>query len=391
MKTLLSAIVLVLSGIVAGCGPKAPQTPTPPPAEVDVATPLKHKITEWDEFTGRFEAVARVDIRARVTGYLVEQRFRDGQFVKQGDVLFVIDPRPFEYEMQRADAAYVLAKKSLSRATDLQKTQSVSQEILDQRLQEFKVAEASLNEARLNLEFTQVTAPTDGRISNGFVDTGNLVTANDTVLTRIVTVDPIHFVFEGSQSDVLKYTRLDRAGKRPSSATNPNPIFVKLLDENTFIHKGRMDFVDNIVDPGTGTIVGRALVENKEGIIYPGYFGRARLLGSGEYEAILLPEKAINTDQNKKFVYTVNAQNQAQRVYVTPGPVLENGFVIVRDGLHGEERVVINGTQRIRMPQQTVSPTATNLEWKELPDVPDASTIPSLEDIAGKPASAVSR
>jgi multidrug efflux system membrane fusion protein len=389
MKNLQLVLIISLGILSAACGQKAPDATAPPPAEVDVATPLKHQITEWDEFTGRFEAVARVDVRARVTGYLREKLFRDGQMVKQGDVLFVIDPRPFEYDMQRADAAYVLAKKSYERAMDLRKSQSVSQEILDQRFQEFKQAEATQNEARLNLEFTRVQAPNDGKISSGFVDTGNLVSADDTVLTRIVTIDPIHFVFEGSQADVLKYTRLDRAGKRPSSDTNPNPIFIKLLDEETYLHKGRMDFVDNIADPGTGTIVGRALVENKQGIIYPGYFGRAHLIGSGEYEAILLPERAVNTDQNKKFVYIVDKDNKAQRVYVTPGPVLDNGFTIIREGLSGDERVVVNGMQRIRMQQQPVTPVTTSLEWKELPDMPDIDTVPSLEAIAGKSTTAV--
>ena len=389
MRQLQLALITILCILASGCGQKAPDAGPPPPAEVDVATPLKHMITEWDEFTGRFEAVARVDVRARVTGYLIEKLFRDGQMVKQGDVLFVIDPRPFEYEMKRAEAQFALAKKSYERATDLRKSQSVSQEILDQRFQEFQTAEATLNEARLNLEFTHVQAPIDGKISYGFVDTGNLVTANETVLTRIVTIDPIRFVFEGSQADVLKYTRLDRAGKRPSSDNTPNPIFIKLLDEDSYSHKGRMDFVDNIADPGTGTIVGRALVENKEGIIYPGYFGRAYLIGSSEYQAILLPERAVNTDQDKKFVYVVNQDNQAQRVYVTLGPVLDNGFVIIREGLGGDERVVVNGIQRIRLSQQPVTPVTTNLEWKELPQMPDVDTVPSLQEIAGKSTTAV--
>lgn len=391
MTVFRTVLMCIVALVPVACGQKTEQAGTPPPAAVDVATPLKRSITEWDDFTGRFEALARVDIRARVTGYLVEKRFRDGQFVKQGDVLFVIDPRPFEYELQRAEAAYTLAKKSFDRATNLRKTQSVAEEILDERLQQFKVAEASLNEARLNLEYTEVKAPNDGKISSSFVDTGNLVSANETMLTRIVTIDPIHFVFEGSQADLLKYTRLDRAGKRPSSDTSPNPIFIKLLDEDAYLHKGRMDFVDNIVDAGTGTVLARALVENKDGIIYPGFFGRARLIGSGEYEAILLPENAINTDQSKKFVYAVNDADQVERVYVTPGPVLENGLVIIRDGLNGDERVVVNGIQRIRTQQQTVAPTAVTLEWRELPDQPDVDTVPSLEAIAGNTSSVASQ
>lgn len=386
MKTLSFGLIGILAATLLACSQEDPQPAAAAPVEVEVAKPVRHKITEWDDYTGRFEAVARVEVRARVSGYLIEQRFRDGQYVNQGDVLFVIDPRPFEYEMQRADAEYTLARKSYERATNLRKSQSVSQEVLDERLQQFKVAEASLNDARLNLEFTQVKAPIDGKISRNFVDTGNLVTANDTVLTRIVTIDPIHFVIEGSQAQLLKYTRLDRAGKRQSSDTAPNPIFIKLLDEELYIHKGRMDFLDNIVDPGTGTIVARALVENKERIIYPGFFGRARLLGSGEYEAILLPESAINTDQNKKFVYTANADNTVERVYVTPGKVLENGFTIIREGLTGDERVVINGIQRIRSQLQPITPIEITLTWEELPDLPDISTVPSLEAIAGKSA-----
>jgi RND family efflux transporter MFP subunit len=390
MKRLPLYLMTLLLVTLAGCAKEHQQAPVAGPAEVDVASPLKQRITEWDDFSGRFEATQRVDIRARVTGYLMEKSFRDGQLVQKDDVLFVIDPRPFEYEMQRANAQFTLAEKTFNRAKGLLQSNSISQEMFDQRSQEFTAAQAALNEARLNLEFTQIKTPVAGRISDAFVDIGNLVSANETLLTRVVSVDPIHFEFEASQSELLKYLRLDRAGKRPSSVSSPNPIFIKLLDEDTFSHKGHMDFVDNVIDENTGTVKGRALVDNKDGIIFPGLFGRARLIASGEYEAILLPEKAINTDQNRKFVYTVDDKDRAKRVYIKPGPVLDNGFVIIREGLSGNERVIINGTQRIRSPEQVVTPQEITLVWTPIetmldinstatpiPDDPNAVTPPS--------------
>lgn len=382
LSRLTASVLLSALLMVASCGEKQQQATAPNPPEVDVALPLKQQIIEWDDFTGRFEAVHRVDIRARVTGYLVEQHFRDGQMVHKGDVLFLIDPRPFQYEVDSARAQYEMAKKAYQRALNLRKTQTIAQELFDQRVQELQVSEAAYDEAQLNLEFTEVKAPIDGKISDRFVDVGNLVSANDTLLTRIVSVDPIYFEFEGSQGDFLKYLRLDRAGKRPSSDTNPNPILIELLDEDSYSHMGRMDFVDNVIDSGTGTIRGRALVQNPDAIIYPGMFGRARLLGSGEYEALLLPENAINTDQSQKFVYTIDDDNRAQRTFITPGPVLDNGLVIIRQGLTGDERVVVNGIQRIRAPQQSVTPNRVPLTWKPLANLPDVSAVPSLEVIA---------
>lgn len=389
MTRLRILLVLLLPLVLAGCLEEEKMAAAVPPPEVDVAKPVTHKITEWEDFTGRFQAVDRVDIRARVTGYLLEKKFKDGQLVKKGDVLFVIDSRPFQYVLQRTETQYELAKKAYDRASKLTKNQTISEENFDERLQELKNSEAALKEAKLNLEFTEVKAPIDGKISDGFIDIGNLVRENETILTRIVSVDPIHFQFEASQGQLLKYLRLDRAGKRPSSDRAPNPIFVKLMDEKKFSHKGRMDFVDNIVDPGTGTIQGRALIENKDAIIYPGLFGRARLMGRNDFEAILLPEKAINTDQNKKFVYVVGEDDKTDRVYITPGSILENGLVIVEEGLKGNERVVVNGIQRIRAPKQPVKPVETKLEWKELESMPDVNLVPSLQSIQnGRQASA---
>ena len=344
---------------------------------------MKHKITEWEDFTGRFKAVQSVDVRARVTGYLLEKKFKDGQTVEKGDVLYVIDQRPFQYEVQRTQAQYEAAKRSYERADRLRDRQVVSEEEYDRRLQEMQSAEAALDVAKLNLGFTEVKAPISGKTSSDFINIGNLVRENETILTRIVSVDPIHFVFEASQGSLLKYTRLDREGKRPSSDRAPNPIFVKLLDETSYSHPGRMDFVDNVVDTGTGTIRGRALVENRKGLIYPGLFGRARVIGRSNFEAVMLPEKAINTDQDRKFVYIVNAENEVERRYIMPGSMLDNGFVVISDGLKGDERVVINGIQRIRAPKQKVTPVETPLEWTDLKDMPDPSKIPDLDTIRG--------
>lgn len=381
----LFAIALLAGGCQDDAGTASAAVPPP---EVDVAAPLKRKITEWEEFTGRFEAVRRVDVRARVTGYLVEKKFKDGQMVEKGDILYVIDPRPFEFEVQRATATHASALRSYERAQTLSNSRNISEEIYDQRQQDLKVAEAALSVAKLNLEFTKVTAPTRGKISSDFIDTGNLVRENETILTRIVTVDPIHFEFEASQGSLLKYMRLDRAGERPSSDRAPNPIVIKLVDEQAYSHKGRMDFVDNIVDAGTGTIRGRALIENKDALIYPGLFGRARLRGRADFEAVLLPEKAINTDQDRKFVYIVGGEDQAERRYITPGQMLDNGLVIIEGGLQGDERVVVNGIQRIRSDKQQVTPVETKLAWRDVEGMPEPDAFPSLDDIRGEMATA---
>lgn len=370
MKIVSLAIISALSMTLVACDKSNPETVTPvqapAPAEVDVALPLKHELTDWDEFTGRFEAIKSVNMRARVTGYLVEKKFKDGQLVNKGDVLFIIDPRPFEYKLQRAKAEYSLTKTEYERAKKLRDLRAVSEEELDRRSQEQKIAKSALDEAELQKSFTQIIAPIAGKISDSFVDVGNMIEENNTLLTRIVSTNPIHFRFEGSQGQLLKYLRLDRAGDRPSSDTSPNPIYIKLLDEDKYYHKGKMDFVDNIVDNGTGTIQARAIVENNEGIIYPGLFGNARLLGRSKYQAILLPESAINTDQDKKYVYIVDKDNKVKRAYVSVDTILDNGLIVIAKGLEGNERVVVNGIQRIRTADQQVSPVSTPIVWKDI-------------------------
>lgn len=333
----------------------------PPPAEVDVALPLNKKIVDWDEYTGRFQAIEEVDVRSRVTGYLMAIKFKDGQLVKKGDILFQIDPRPFEYALERAIAEQELTQKQYERVLKLKKSSFVSAEAIDQRYKEMQIATVQVNEAKLNLEFTNVTSPISGKISRYFVSVGNLIQMDQTVLTRVVSLNPIHFYFEASQNDLLKYIRLGKSAKLPGLEIETNKIMIKLQDEKDFVHLGAMDFIDNVVDEGTGTIQGRAIIPNPDNIIYPGFFGRARLVGSGEYQAILLPDKAINTDQNKKFVYVVDDKNKVQRVYVELGSLRPSGFYVIRSGLKGNEHVVISGIQRIRLPQQEVKPILIKL------------------------------
>ncbi|CZI36997.1 TPA: efflux RND transporter periplasmic adaptor subunit [Legionella pneumophila subsp. pneumophila] len=360
MKKILALVMrllaVILIPVLISCGSESNKPAGQILAEVDVALPVKKKIVEWDEYTGRFQAVEEVDVRARVTGYLEAIKFQDGQTVKKGDVLFVIDQRPFKYALARAEAQYALAKAQYERAIKLQKEKFISAEVIDQRFQDVQVAETRVQEAKLNLEFTEIKAPISGKISRDFVSVGNLIRMNDTVLTKVVSVDPIYFYFETSQNDLLKYIRLDRAGKRLSSEKKPTPVLIKLPDEKDYLHQGEVDFLDNVIDSGTGTILARALVPNPDNVIYPGLFARVKLVGSGEYEAILLPDKAINTDQARKFVYVVDNENKVKRVYVELGPLRESGFYIIRSGLKGDEKVIIHGIQRIHGPNQEVKP-----------------------------------
>ncbi len=364
---LLSLMIsMLITG--SGCNRQADQSGQqqgPPP--VTVAQPLVRPVTEWDEYTGRFQAVERVEIRARVTGYLDSIEFDDGQIVQQGDLLFVIDQRPFSIARDRAQAQYTLAQKEFERAEELIGRNVIPQEEYDRRQQEQAVARATLNQARLDMEFTEVRAPVTGRISTERVDVGNLVIGNETLLTVIVSLDPIHFIFDASERELLRYTRLDRSGQRPGSQDNPNPIFVKLFDEEDYVHEGQMDFVDNEVDLGTGTIRGRAILPNPDRVIYPGQTGRARLVGSGEYDAILVPDEAIGTDQSRKFVLVVGEDNTVQMRFVTLGPLRDNGLRIIRDGLSEDDRIIINGLQRAR-PGSPVTP-----EPGEISDGADSS------------------
>lgn len=365
-RVLGTLVALGAVAFLAACnesgGDQAQSAPPPPP--VTVATPLVQKITEWDEFTGRYEATATVEVRARVSGYLQSINFADGATVKQGDVLFVIDPRPYQAtvdsakaDLANAEARLDLAKVQLDRAQSLVAQSNVSRSSYDQAVQERRAAEAqvaqstaALQSAQLNLDFTQVKAPMAGRVSNRRVDIGNLVTGDpsSTLLTTIVAFDPIYFEFDMSESDYLAYQRAVVAGKLPSTRDNATIIQTRLPDEKDWPHAGTMNFVDNQLDPGSGTIRARAILDNKDLFITPGQFGRLRLPGSNEYDAILIPDSAILTDQSNRIVMTVKDDGTVEPKIVRPGPTQPGGLRIVREGLTGQEKVIINGLVRAR-------------------------------------------
>lgn len=363
-----------LSGLIAlaGCGQGGQQAGGPPAApQVVVSQPVKKNVQEWDEYTGRFAAVEEVEIRARVSGYLTAVNFQDGQIVFKGDPLFVIDPRPYQAAADIARAGVVqaqssvqLAQRELDRARDLRQTQAVSQAVLDTRSQQLQNAQAQLlaaqaqvRAAELDLEFTAVKAPVTGRVSNHRVSVGNLVSggsAQSTLLTTIVSLDPIHFYFDADQASYLRYTRQSRSGERASSRDNPNPVILALPDEKDFAHKGHIDFVDNQIDDGTGTIRARAVFDNPDMVLTPGMFARLRLVGRPSYDGLLLPDAAIGTDQNRRFVYVLDKDNKATYRGVTTGPLID-GLRVIRDGLMETDKVVVGGLQRVK-PGAAVTP-----------------------------------
>ena len=338
-----------------------------------VAQPVKRTVTDWDEFTGRFEAVEEVQVRARVGGFVTSVQFRDGAFVNAGDLLYVIDARPFEAVAEQADgqlsdarAKAELAKRELDRALTLNQTQAVSDSIVDQRRQALQAAKAAelqadglLKAAKLNIEFTHVLAPIGGRVSRHLVSAGNLVQGSEsgsTLLTSIVSLDPIYIYFDMDEATYLRNNRLYFEGKRPSSRETPNPVQVALTGEAKPSHDGKMDFVDNRMDASTGTLRGRAVIPNKDLSILPGQFGRVRLVGSSPYEALLLPDTAIATDQSRKIVFVVRDDNTVEAKPVVLGP-LDEGLRVIRDGLKPDDRVIVDGLQRARVGAK-VSPHA---------------------------------
>ena len=349
--------------LITACGSRP--APAPPPPKVKVVHPVARDITEWDEYTARLDAVDSVEVRARVSGYLQSIHFQDGAIVQKGALLFQIDPRPYEAVLRRSEADVEIAKSKLSlarknfaRAADLLASHAISQEESDIRESTVRQAEASLAEAqaatdsaRLDVEFTRVSAPVAGRVGRKLVTEGNLINGGvgtqGTLLTTIVSLDPIYAYFEADEGAVLKYGRLARAGQRPSSREHKNPVRVGLADEEGFPHDGVMDFVDNQIDRGTGTIVARALLPNTDLALLPGLFARLRLPGSGEYRAILLPDEAIGSDQSQKFVYVVDADKKAQYRTVKIGPLVD-GLRVVREGVTPDDRVVVAGLQRVR-------------------------------------------
>ena len=337
---------------------------------VPAVRPIVRELVEYDEYTGRFAAVNRVDLRARVSGYLSAAGFTEGQVVHAGDLLFVIDQRPLQIavtaaraEVEEMRAGLELARTEAGRARTLRKNLVISQEDLDQSVQAEVVAasrlsraQATLARAELNLEFTEIRAPIDGRIGRRLLDVGNMVIGGDvqgSLLTTIVQEDPIHFYFEVSEADFLRYARLDQSGARIASRNTANAISIKLLDEEKFVHHGAMDFVDNELNATTGTVQGRGLLPNPDGLLQPGLFGRVRLPGSGLHPVVLVPDHVIQFDQSRQFVFVINPDGIVERKWISIGPIAE-GLRIIREGLDGSELVAAGGFHRMRAGMQVV-------------------------------------
>jgi multidrug efflux system membrane fusion protein len=361
----------LLAPALAGCGGQPPAAERPPQA-VTVAKPVKRTIVDYDEYVGRFTAIDSVEIRAKVSGYLDQVHFQDGQMVKQGDLLFTVDKRPFQTSLDQAQANLAQAKANLAfaeadlaRGQQLVRDKTITEQVFDQRTQARRVADASVqaqtaavHQAQLDLEFAELRAPVAGRIGDRRVSPGNLVTGgttgNTTLLAMIVSLDPIRFEFTFDEAAYLRYERISPTGKDVTSREGSVIVALRLIDEPGFMHSGRMDFVDNVIDRNSGTIRGRAVFSNPTGVLTPGMFGRVRVPGSPAYSALLVPDVAIGSEQARKYVLVVNDQNVAVPKYVVLGDTFE-GLRVIKEGLTADDRVVVNGIARIR-PGQKVAP-----------------------------------
>ena len=364
-KQQVVAIGTVLLIVVSGCSKSLPaRTPTPP--QVTVVQPITREVVEWDEYIGRLESPETVEVRARVSGYLDKVHFKEGKEVKKGDLLFTIDPRPYQAEYDRADADHQralsqaeLAKNDFERAKRLIATKAISEEDFDTKAKTYTAAQAAVmsakaaeDSARLNLEFTEIHSPIDGRISRALVTQGNLISggvsgAGATLLTTVVSLDPLYLYSDADERAILKYLKLRREGSRVSARDEQIPAEMELSDETGFPHKGFIDFVDNRVDPNTGTMRARGVFANTDHGLSPGFFGRIRIPGSGKYPALLIPDRALGSDQALKFVYVVNAEKKVEFRPVTIGPIID-GLRVVKTGLKAGEPIIVEGLLRVR-------------------------------------------
>ncbi len=356
------AAVSLLASLLASCG-ESPQSTraAPPPPSVTVAKPVARTIVDQDEYVGRFVAVDSVEIRARVSGYLDAVHFTDGQVVKKGDLLFTIDRRPYQITLDQARAN----ESDLARAQQLVRDRTISEQVFDQRTQAKRVAEASVaanealvRQAELDFAFTELRAPVAGRIGDRRVSPGNLVTGgtggNTTLLATIMSIDPIRFEFTFDEASYLRYERFAKAGNDAAAPVVATPVRLRLIGEPGFDHAGQIDFIDNAISQSSGTIRGRAVFENHAASFTPGMFGRVQVPGSLPYQALLIPDVAIGTEQARKFVYAVDAEDVARQKYVTLGQI-QDGLRVIKDGLAAEDRVIVNGLTMVR-PGTKVAP-----------------------------------
>ncbi len=382
-RVLRDAILVLAALLLAGCG-GAEKQEAPPPPQVTVAAPLVRDMVDWDDYVGRFESIDRVEVKPRISGYLRASHFRDGDYVRQGALLFTIDARPAQAaldqaraQLARAQATAANARTALARSRALAAQRAASAEEVEERTAALRTADADVAAARANVRarsldvgFTRVTAPISGRVSQRRVDPGNAVTADQTVLTEIVSTSPLHFAFDGSEALLLRYQR-ENGGRLGSE------VRIRLQDESTYAHAGRLDFVDASIDERAGTVAARAVVPNPDGFLRPGMMGHLRLAASPAYRAMLVPDTAIVTDAVRRVVYVVDRENKVAVRPVVLGP-LAGGLRVIRSGLAPNERIVIDGIQRA-MPGQPVQPrpgriqTPANVE----PAVPPAQPAPA--------------
>lgn len=361
-------LTMALTLAIAGCGTQAaPTAAMPPPPDVSVAVVAAKPVRQWDEFTGRLAAMETVEIRPRVSGYVERVAFREGQEVRKGDLLFVIDPRPYraalaraQAELERARSEARLAQSQSARAHTLIDARAISREEFDARRAAtaqaeaaVRAAEAAVATARLDLQFTEVRAPIDGRAGRALLTEGNLAAADQSLLTTVVSQDPMYVYFEADEQSFLRYQALARDGERRNGR---NPVRVGLANESGYPHHGWVDFMDNQVDPRTGTIRARAVLPNPDRMLTPGLFARVQLEGSGEFRALLVDERAVLTDQDRKYVYVLGPNNTAQRRDITLGAGID-GLRVVSAGLKPGERVIVHGVQKVFFPGMPVKPT----------------------------------
>lgn len=372
MRFLRSVFILcaVLSSATSSLAQGGPSQAPPP---VTVAKPVVKDIIERTDFIGRFEAINQVDIRARVSGYLDKVHFQDGAFVKAGDLLFTIDPRPYKNALEQAQAAVTssqvgleFAQSDLGRAEQLRRTGNITDQLFDQRRQSFLTAkaeldraQAALRQAQLDVEFTEIKSPLSGKISRKLVSEGNLVNANQTILTNVLSLDPIQFYFDVDERSFLSFSRQSQGGTRTTVEGESNEVVLTLTEERLGQRKGQLDFVDNRLDAASGTIRLRAIFDNKDLFLTPGLFGRVTVGASDPYKGILLPEEAIGSDQDRRVVYVVGENNVVSLKPVRIGPRID-GYRVIRDGLTGNETLVVNGLVRVR-PGAPITPQMTTL------------------------------
>jgi membrane fusion protein, multidrug efflux system len=375
LLALTASILIAISA--AGCGSQAATPAGPPAAEVSVAPVVERSVRQWDDFTGRISAVETVDLRPRVSGYIERVVYQEGQEVKKGDLLFVIDQRPYQAELAQAQAALErarsearLAQTQNARAQTLIDAKVISREEFESRHAasaqsdaSVRGAEAAVATARLNLQFTEVRAPISGRAGRALVTTGNLAQADQTLLATLVSLDPVHVYFETDEQTYLRYNELARKGERAGSN---NAVRVGLTNEPGFPHVGTVDFIDNQVDPKTGTIRARAVLANPDRIFTPGLFTRVQLEGSARFDALLIDDKAVLTDQDRKYVYVLGANSTAARKDVKLGRMID-GLRVVSSGLLPSDKVVVDGVQKVFFPGMPIKAAVVSMEPASAP------------------------